>query len=112
MEKDFRKEFDQLRPKIRKHWTIMFVLGIGLFPFLILVMYFFSTMPNNFGKYIPLGYILLFSCVSLRALKIKCPNCNKSLYVYKYIWKIPILVQGMITDHCQHSGAWLKGEEK
>ncbi|MGA3281281.1 MAG: zf-TFIIB domain-containing protein [Smithella sp.] len=110
MEKDFRKEFDQLRPEIRKQGIIAVVLAVGFLPFLLLVKYF---SPNIlFGKYIGVGYILLFAYMAFRAtVKIKCPNCKKSLYVYKYVWKIPILMQGMITDHCQHCGVWLKGEK-
>lgn len=111
MENDFRREFDQLRPKVRKQWIILFILAVGFLPFNILINSFLNP-TIVIGKFITWGYILLFSCVSFFwLLRIKCPNCNKSLYVYKYIWKIPIIVQGMITDHCQHCGVWLKGEK-
>ena len=112
MEKDFRKEFDKLRPKIRKQWTIIFIIIIGFWPILLLIKYLFNLTDVPHGEYFGYAYALSFSCASLWLLRIKCPNCNKSLYVYKYIWKIPFIVQGKITNHCQHCGVWLKKERR
>lgn len=109
MENDFRKEFDKLRPKIKKRWLILFILVISFLPFSRLIYYF---SPNILGgKYILFVYIAMVLYVNYFLLRIECPNCKKDLYVSKYIWEIPIIIQGMIEDHCQHCGAWLKGKE-
>jgi hypothetical protein len=110
MAEDFRKEFDQLRPMIRKQWIIIFIPWICFVPFLELVKLFNPTMAV--GNFLITLYILFFVCFCYWwILRIKCPNCNKSLYVYKYVWKIPIIVLALILNHCPHCGVWLKGKD-
>ena len=102
MKKDFRKEFDQLQPLIRKRLIIQFVLAVGYLPYIILMISLFNPTAI-IVKLITIIYLLLFSCVSIWwLLRIKCPNCNKSLYVYKYILNIPVLITGIIKNHCPH----------
>lgn len=107
---DFRKEFDKLRPKIRKQWIILIIIWLGFALFNELLKLFDLTIAV--GMFLINLYILFFVCVGYWwLLRIKCPNCNKSLYVYKYLWKIPILGVGMIKNHCPHCGVWLKGQD-
>ena len=111
MAEDFRKEFDKLRPLIRKQWIMLVIIWLGYIPFLLLINFLFDP-TSKVIKFSTILYILFFACVTYWwSLKIKCPNCNKSLYVYKYIWKIPILMTGLILNHCPHCGVWLKGKD-
>lgn len=104
MEKDCRDQFNQLRPKIRKHWLKTIAVLIGGIPYFLVVSYLF----NNLLDYFMLGYAVFNLYIGFGLFKLKCPNCSKSLYVTLYVENIPVICQTWINSYCNHCGARLK----
>ncbi len=105
MDNDFRVQFNELKPLIRKQWRYIIIIFIGAIPFISLVTLIFGK--DNTGIFFFL-YGLLYLYFIFGLLKFRCPNCSKRLHVTIYIGKIPFILQSWVSRNCNHCGVKLK----
>jgi hypothetical protein len=105
MDNDFREQFNGLRPQIRKQWLKIIIAFSLAVPFIELVSRIFG---EKFVGIFFFGYGIFYLYLIMGLLNFKCPNCSKSLYVTKYVGKIPLIVQSWVSANCHHCGVKLK----
>lgn len=108
-EKDCREAFSKIRPKILRQWIIIILIFIGFVPYVWLIETLLkNTRLNNYTDYAVFGYGAFYLYHIFKLNKFTCPACSKSLYVDKYVFKVPITFKTWVSKYCQHCGVKLK----
>jgi hypothetical protein len=105
MDNDFRSQFNQIKPKIRRQWLKIIVAFVCAIPYVEIVS---RLVDPKYVRFFVFAYGLFYLYPVLKLLDFRCPNCSKSLYVTKYFGNKPFLVQTWVNASCQHCGVRLK----
>lgn len=110
-ELDYTKEYkNTVKPTLDSHLKNIFIsfLGFGLLNFVGSRILYYFKLGNTFILFLLIPCALFFLYHVLSLFGIKCPHCNKQLFVLLSIGKIPIITRSYIGKKCPHCNAKLR----